>query len=109
MSKYHNVRCVCDMGGVAHRHDSLAERRRCVTLHLRQQGGEISELARHTAYPLLVGGQRVAVWTDDFSYLQDGARVVEDVKSPATRRETAYRLRKRLVQACLGIDIQEVE
>jgi len=34
--------------------------------------------------------------------------VIEDVKSPVTRKLPAYRLKKRLMLACHGITIVEV-
>lgn len=105
-NKYGARRCVHD----DHTHDSQAERARCFVLQHRERVGEIRELQRATTYPLIVNGQRVGSYRDDFSYRDlQGALIVEDVKSPATRRETAYRLRKKLVEACLGIKISEVE
>jgi hypothetical protein len=41
-------------------------------------------------------------------YLEGGGRVVEDVKSPVTRRLPVYRLKRRLLAALYGIVIREV-
>lgn len=109
-NKYAAQRCRCDQGDAAHWHDSLAERRRCFVLTQRERLGEIHNLQRHTRWPLDVNGQRVGFYSDDASYyLQDGTFVVEDCKSAPTRRETAYRLRRKLFRAVYGFDITEVE
>lgn len=109
-AKYGNVRCPCEQGGEPHAHDSLAERNRCFVLTYLQRTGEIRDLRRHTTWPLEVNGKRVGVYTDDANYvLPDGTFIIEDVKSPATRRETAYRLRKRVFEAQYGFTITEVE
>lgn len=92
-----------------HWHASLTERARCFVLQHRERVGEIRDLRRHTAWPLKVNGMEVGRYTDDASYyLPDGTFVVEDVKSAATRRETAYRLRRKLFRAVYGFDITEI-
>lgn len=109
-NKYGAKRCPCSQGGEDHWHDSQRERARCYVLHHRQAAGEIGALRLHTRWPLIVRGQLVGYYTDDASYrLPDGTRVVEDVKSPATRKTEAYRLRRKLFRACHGLDITEVE
>ncbi len=106
VNKYGARRCVHD----DHTHDSLAERARCFVLQHKARIGDIRELRLHTAWPLNVNGQRVGLYTDDASYyLPDGTFVVEDCKSAPTRRETAYRLRRKLFRAVYGFDIVEVE
>lgn len=54
-------------------------------------------------------GERVRAirYTADFSYMKDGQRVVEDVKSRATRTKEYLRNRK-FMRSIYGIDIQEV-
>ncbi len=107
--KYGNHRCTCDAGGETHAHDSQAERARCFVLTQLERLGEIRYLERHTAWPLVVNDQRVGRYTDDFNYYRGDVLVVEDVKSPATRKETAYRLRRKLFRAVYGFDVTEVE
>ncbi len=107
--KYGNHRCTCDASGETHAHDSLAERARCFVLTQLEHLDEISHLERHGSWPLLVNDQQVGVYTDDFNYYRGNVLVVEDVKSPATRRETAYRLRRKLFRAVYGFDITEIE
>lgn len=95
-----------------HSHPSAGERTRCFTLHQLQERGEIRNLQIHPSYPLVVNGQRVGRYTADWQYLAlqpDGTWgvVVEDFKSPATQRETAYRLRKRIFQAQYKLAVKE--
>src|SRR4051794_10558853 len=87
-----------------HWHASLAERARCFVLQTRAALGEIRGLRLQPRYELRANGVLVGYYTADAEYceLHDGhwRPVVEDVKSAATRRTEAYRLRKRLFEAC---------
>ena len=88
-------------------HHSAAEARRWVHLCYRLGAGEISQLCRQVRYPLVVNGQRVAWYVADFTYLDDHGRpVVEDVKGVKT---PLYALKKRLMLACWGITLVEVQ
>jgi hypothetical protein len=111
-NKYHAKRAQCDLGGVLHWHDSQKERLRHFVLHQRQERGEITGLTQQPRYALWAGGQGVGYFTADFWYrvVATGEPVVEDVKSPPTRRSEAYRLRKRIFEACWApLTITEVE
>lgn len=114
-NKFSARACECSQGGTPHKHASLAERRRCFVLHIRQQQGDIINLRLHNRWPLEVNGQRVGVFTDDFAYEQRDHRdrwvtVIEDVKSKPTRQGEAYRLRKKIWEACYApFTITEVE
>jgi len=57
---------------------------------------------------LIVKGVKVGVYEGDFGYWQNGLYFVEDVKSPYTRRQPLYRLKKRLMLALYAIEIVEV-
>jgi hypothetical protein len=50
----------------------------------------------------------VCKYISDFVYLENGQKIVEDVKSEYTRKLPVYRLKKKLVKAVHGIDIKEV-
>ena len=79
----------------------------------------IRELEVHPAFPLIVLAltpqgppwtfHTIGLYHADFRYtdLRSGEVVIEDVKAPPTRT-TAYRLRKRIVEAVHGITIREV-
>jgi hypothetical protein len=110
-NKFHARKCTVD--GI--RFDSMREARRYQELRLLEKAGEIRGLALQPEYnicvPKVLTGEFVPIgrYRADFSYIdvETGAVVVEDAKSPATRT-TAYRLRKRLVEAIYGITISEV-
>ena len=99
------------------RFDSKHEARRYEYLKLLAVAGEISALEIQPEFVITV----VELWRDDgrrvdcgryradFRYIdmQTGEVVVEDTKSGPTKT-TAYRLRKRLVQAIYGVTIREV-
>jgi hypothetical protein len=90
------------------RFDSMAEARRYRELQLMEKAGVISELVCHPRYRIEVNGSRVCEVIPDFRYQDNdaGRMVVEDVKSLPTRTPV-YRLKKRLLQAVHGIEIQE--
>jgi Protein of unknown function (DUF1064) len=98
--------------------DSGKEARRYGELKLLENAGKISNLETQPAFPIDV----VALWrprqtriircgffTADFRYvdLATGEVVIEDTKSLPTKT-TAYRLRKRLVEAIHGVTVNEV-
>jgi len=45
----------------------------------------------------------------DFAYWLDGKFVVEDVKSPATAKAAAYRIKRHLMLSVHGIEVKEVK
>lgn len=90
------------------RFDSRAEARRHGQLLLLQRAGEISGLERQVQFELPVNGQRFRTYIADFTYYEKGKLVVEDVKSPATAKETGYRMKKDLMRIIHGITIREV-
>ena len=103
MSKYNNRRVTLD----GHTFDSVAERRRYQELCLLRAAGELTGLVTHPRFPLVVNGVPIATYEADFGYTETatGRAVVEDVKGVQTPE---YKLKKRLVKALHGIDIQEV-
>jgi hypothetical protein len=112
-NKYHAE--VCTVDGI--RFDSKKEARRYQELKILAAAGEITALELQPAFPITV----VELWRDearqvacgrfraDFRYVEtaSGEVVIEDAKSEATKT-TAYRLRKRLVEAIHGVTIREV-
>jgi hypothetical protein len=92
-------------------HHSAMEAARCDELHAMQTGGLISELEAHPQpkFSLDVDGTHICDYMADFAYWdRDGqVRIVEDVKGYAG--DTAvYRLKRRLMLACHGIEVSEV-
>lgn len=125
-SKYYNVKTRALDGTVF---DSNKEARRWDELSLLQKAGKISNLQRQVPFVLIPPqyehverfgkkGQRLKdgvnlveraiVYTADFVYNdENGTRVVEDTKSPATRTE-AYVIRRKLMYYIHRIKIKEV-
>lgn len=117
-AKYRNKKV--QIGGL--RFDSKREAARYQVLKAREAAGEISHLELQPVFRLKIEGRpvlirskgfpngRQAKYTADFAYWcpSRNARVVEDVKSSATRTE-AYCLRKALVEAMFpAVKIEEV-
>ncbi|MBK9497082.1 MAG: DUF1064 domain-containing protein [Xanthomonadales bacterium] len=106
-SKYGAIRVVLD--GITF--DSKREAFRYQQLKMRHLGGEIANLEVHPCYELRVNSQKIGKVTLDFRYidlLKRGAQVVEDAKSPATHKARDWVLRKKLLKAIHGVEVQEV-
>jgi len=56
-----------------------------VELKLRQAARQISELKVHPVYELVVNGVRVGKFTPDFSYIENGKRIVDEFKGRVYR------------------------
>lgn len=89
--------------------DSKKEAGRYVILRASERAGAIHNLTRQVRVPVHVNGELICHWIADFRYLdvKSGALVYEDVKSEHTRKLPVYRLKKKLVAACCGIEILE--
>lgn len=103
MNKYYAKKTV--VGGI--RFDSLREARRYQELLLLEHAGQITGLRRQVRYDLVVNGVKIGRYTADFIYAENGNNVVEDVKSPATKKARDYILRKKLMLALFDIAIKE--
>jgi hypothetical protein len=84
---------------------SKKEARRYGELKLLVSAGAISDLRLQQSIRCEVNGVLVCRYVADFVYLRDGKEVVEDAKGFKT---DVYKLKKRLVAACTGIEIREV-
>lgn len=98
--KYRNRKTVVD--GITF--DSKKEANRWGELRLLEQAGQISELRRQVPFELVVGCMKIAKYIADAVYVENGQTVVEDCKGYRTRE---YRLKKKLMLACHGIEIRE--
>lgn len=97
MNKYRNVRVVID--GI--KFDSKKECRRYMELKLLMKGGVISNLElqrRFEVCPKKHENKRARYYVADFVYKENGRDVIEDVKSPITRSNPVYSLKKALMQ-----------
>ena len=102
--KYKNVKTILD--GISF--DSRKESARYVVLKLRQKAGEISDLTLQPKFDIVINGVKVCSYVADFSYTENGVKVVEDVKSEVTRKLPTYRLKNKLMRAVHGIAIREI-
>jgi hypothetical protein len=102
-SKYGNKKTVID--GIEF--DSAKEAGRYVELRYLLLAGEIKCLERQVEFGLEVNGEKVASYFADFVYWQEGKMIVEDVKSRFTGKMAVYRLKKKLMRQCHGIEILE--
>ena len=101
-SKYGNEKAETADGEVL---DSKHEARVYEELRLSGRAGEIKGLARQVVFYLPGGVKYIA---DFVTINADGTYTVMDAKSEATRRDKVYRLKRRQMKECLGIEIKEV-
>lgn len=88
--------------------DSKKEATRYQELVLLQKFKKISQLILQPQFQITINDIKVCKYIADFSYLENGELVVEDVKSEYTRGLPLYRLKKKLMKAALGIEIKEI-
>ena len=102
VSKYNNV--ATTIKGI--KFMSKKEANRYQDLRLLEQANEISNLRLQVKYKCFVNDMLVCTYIADFVYFDNATQkeVVEDVKGCKT---AIYRLKKKLVLACLCIDILE--
>lgn len=111
MSKYRNVKRTLilreDGKAVSETFDSGAEAERYLVLNAMLKDGEITELVHHGVVILLqpsfrFNGKtvRAITYEPDFVYVQDGQRVIEDVKGGRRRATSteAFRIKWKLLQ-----------
>ena len=101
-SKYGNRRVMLD----GYTFDSLAECRRWQVLRLEQAEKPHMYLQVHPRFRLTVNGVHICDYIGDFAYYRDKKYVVEDVKGARTQ---VYRIKRALMLACYGIEIQEID
>ena len=102
--KYKNVKTTVD--GIAF--DSQKEARRYADLKLMHRAGAITDLTLQPKFDIVINGQKVCSYIADFSYVENGVTVVEDVKSEMTRKLPTYRLKKNLMKAVHSIEVREI-
>jgi hypothetical protein len=80
-------------------------------LKLLENGGVISHLTLQPQFPVEINGGKFCTYTADFQYVDvaSGLCLTEDVKTPATEKEAAYRLRKKAAELFHGITIYAVD
>lgn len=114
-SKYGNAKTILD--GVMH--SSKKQGMRWVLLRQWEREGKIRNLRREVPYRLEVNGKLICKYVADHVYetvdhdfcgvnVTMTETVVEDVKSPITRKNRAYRIKVKLMAAIHGITVKEV-
>lgn len=101
LGKYHNVKTRVDGRLFASKREAARYRE----LKLLLRAGEISDLVCQPAFSCDVDGVHVCTYIADFSYVDKGAHIVEDVKGVRT---ALYSLKKKLVKMCCGVDVKEM-
>lgn len=102
-NKYGNTKVMLD----GMRFDSKREADRYLELKLLRDAGEITGLRIQPHLPCDVNGMHVCTYIADFAYTKrnDSRETFEDAKG---HRTALYILKKKLVKACHGIDVEEV-
>lgn len=90
--------------------DSQHECNRYITLRYKEGMQEIKNLRCQVSFRLESEDKKICDYVADFTYtvVATGKFVVEDAKSPATRRLAPYRMKKKLMAAQHKIEIKEV-
>lgn len=102
-NKYRNKKITID--GISF--DSTKEAKRWQELKLLERGGVISELERQIKFPFKINGELICTYICDFSYVENGRHIIEDVKSSYTAKLPVYRIKKKLLKAIYGLEIIE--
>jgi Protein of unknown function (DUF1064) len=109
-TKYHNVKTTVDGITFASKHEA----HRYTELKLMQMAGQIRKLEWQRPFSLNVNDIHVCDYVADFVYqrvervapdAEAWQRVVEDAKGVRT---AVYSIKRKLMKACLGIDIVEI-
>ena len=103
MTKYGNRKLTAPDG---QKFDSVKEYHRWGCLRLLERAGAISNLKRQVKYELIPKqiGERACNYVADFTYMEIGMLVVEDVKGVKT---DAYKIKRKLMLWVHGIKIRE--
>lgn len=101
MNKYRNKKMVLN-GKV---YDSKKEMLRAIQLKQMEKMGMISDLQEQVRFVLQEPfinnyGKKIReiAYVCDFSYIQDGKQIVEDVKSPATRDIAVFKIKHKMFE-----------
>jgi hypothetical protein len=81
-----------------------------LVLRAAEAAGLIRGLRRQVRYRLTVNGVEVGSYVADFTFFdaETDRVVVQDTKSPATRKLPLYRLKRELMRAVWGLAVEDV-
>lgn len=98
----------------SHGFDSKLEERRYQILKLAEEQGIIYHLKKQVPFVLIPANkgkyrnERKAEYRADFAYYMDHQYIVEDTKSPYSRKLPEYVLKRKLMLDVYGISIREI-
>jgi len=101
--KYGNKKTV--VNGI--KFDSKWEAERYLYIKSLERAGRVKDLELQVRFNLIVNDQKICAYIADFRYKREGKdgewhEIVEDAKGVETPE---FKLKKKLMKACLGIDI----
>lgn len=94
-NKYHNIKTYCD----GYQFDSRKEAARYKELKLMEASGVIQDLKIQVPFEIECFGQLICKYYADFTYTEDGERIIEDSKGVRTR---VFNLKWKLLKAQEG-------
>jgi hypothetical protein len=88
----------------------MKEANRWCELKMLEKAGKIQDLQRQVKFELIPkqDGERAVHYVADFVYVEDGKKIVEDVKSAATKKNKEYVIKRKLLLWRHGIRIKEI-
>jgi hypothetical protein len=95
MAKYRNIK--------TNGYDSKKENARANELKLLERAGHITELCEQVVFQLQPAfkcngkTERAIKYIADFTYQKDGKHIVEDVKSPITKKLSTYSMKRKML------------
>lgn len=108
-TKYGNKKAIVDDIEFA----SRKEARRYCELRMLEKAGAIQDLQLQKKFELQPAfyyqghKQRPIYYVCDFFYVEKGKHIIEDVKSPATKNNAVYKLKKKMM-LYRGYEIREI-
>lgn len=107
MSKYGAIKTTVD--GI--KFDSKAESYHYLTLKCLQNAGKIKDLTLQPRFDFKLNNKLMFYYKADFSYFdfERNKTVIEDVKSDFTEKMKMFRLKKKIIEAVHGIEIEIVK
>ena len=108
MAKYRNIKTELD--GITF--DSKKEAYRYAELKILEKGGVIKDLQRQVKFELQPSfyhngkKERAITYIADFVYTENDKTIIEDVKSPITKNNQVYKLKKKMM-LYKGYEIKE--
>ncbi len=109
--KYRNKKC--EYEGI--KFDSIREKNHYIKLKMLLNGGVIQDLQTQPKFVLLDKFEcqgvkyRAVTYSPDFGYTQDGKKILVDVKSPITRKEPRYIIKKKMFLSKYGEEFIFIE